>query len=201
MIKECYQKIAYGLVGLGFFILIINSGVLAALPSFLWLMIMFAIGASFLRASEEKLLYWQRLLGFAAIGIVSIITVSKGEFAGAAALGFPAIAFALMYLNNRRRWWAIIPAGLMASLSTFLIFIGLFPRWEAVPILFLGFAATFATIYLRVAKRWALFPAVLFIILTVIVNDPSNSMPGWFLPFTLIGSGLAILWWWQRDSS
>lgn len=190
------QRIAYGLVGLGLVVLVINSGIFGILPSFIWLALLVTVGIGFWVWSEEALVFWQRIVGFSLIGVLAIVT-SNG-FSGTAALSFPAIAFGLVYLKDKRQWWAIIPSGVLASVGTLVLFDELFPRWDALPVLFLGFAATFTVLYLRGGKRWALFPAIIFIMITVLVNDPSASTPGWFLPFVLIGSGLAMLWWWKR---
>ena len=195
------RRIAYGLLGLGGLILVTSSGLLGALPAFIWIALLFVLGAALWLGTSDAVPLWQRILGFTGLGVVAII--SSERFAGAAAVGFPAMAFGLVYMKSPKRWWALIPAGLLGSVALLLIFEGLFPRWDAVPVLFLGFAATFSLLYLlspkRGGKRWALYPAILFIVLTVLVNDPSGTMPGWFLPLLLIGGGTLMLWWWQRS--
>ena len=193
-----FQIIAYSLVGLGVFVLVLNSGLFGVLPSFIWMLLLFACGMAYWMWSEQRFVFWQRLLGFGLIGVFSIVT--SDDFAGTAALGFPALGFGLVYARDRRQWWAVIPCGILASIGLLVAFEELFPRWDALPILFLGFAATFTTLYLRGGKRWSLFPAIVFIIVTVLVNDPGGSTPGWFLPFLLISSGFAMLWWWRRKS-
>lgn len=196
------KQIAYALVAVGGLLFLANSGILGALPAFIWVSLLFTVGGAFWLGSQGALPMWQRILGFAGIGILA--TATSGHFGGVAALGFPAVAFGLVYLQNMKRWWALIPAGILSSLALLVTFEQLFPRWDATPILFLGFAATFSFIYLlspqRGGKRWALYPAILFIVLTVLVNDPSGSMPGWFLPILLIGGGSLMLWWWRRSS-
>lgn len=192
------QTIAYVLVGVGALFLLLNSGLLGALPSFIWLILLLFLAGAFWFWSVSKLLYWQRLAGFALISIFGIST--SGHFAGCAALAFPSLGFGLSYLYDRNRWWAMIPAGLLASLALLLAFGALFPRWDATPILFLGFAGTFTWLYLRCSKGWAIFPAIVFIVLTVLVNDPHGDMPGWFLPLILIGTGLFMLWSWRKES-
>ncbi len=193
------QILAYTLVSVGALFLMFNSGLFSALPSFIWLLIMLSSASFFWYWSQTKLLYWQRLIGFAVISVIGISTT--GHFAGSAALGFPALAFGHTFLDDRKRWWSMIPAGVLASLTLLVTFESLFPRWDATPILFLGFAATFTWLYLRCAKRWAIFPAIVFIVLTVLLNDPHGNMPGWFLPLILIGTGLFMLWSWRKESS
>jgi hypothetical protein len=195
------KMIAYLLVALGILWIMLNSGILGALPSFIWVCLMFCAGIVFWLGSS-RLGFWQRLAVFAGIGVFAIIT--SGRFAGTAALGFPAIAFILTYLVNAKHWWTIIPGGILGSVSLLVMFNKLFPRWDTIPILFLGFAATFSYLYLlptqKGGKRWALFPAILFILLTVLINDPGGRGPNWLLPLILIGGGSTMLWWWRKNN-
>lgn len=192
---------AYLLLGTGTLLLLANAGVLGVLPAFLWASLLFGLGAAFWLGSAGRLPAWQRLAGFAAIGVFAIVT--SGRFSGVAALGFPAMAFGLVYLNSPKNWWALLPAGVLGSVGLLVTFESLFPRWDATPVLFLGFAGTFTLLYLlsprRGGKRWALYPAILFIILTVVTNDPGGSTPGWLLPLFLIGGGAFMLWRWRRS--
>lgn len=188
------------LVLAGTFVFLINTGLLGALPAFVWMLTLFIAGAVFWLGTLSTLPLWERIIGFALLGVFAIIT--SGRFAGVAALGFPALAFALLYLADRRRWWAILPAGVLGSVGALIATETLF-GWDGVPVLFLGFAATFAYLYLlpqaRGGQRWALYPAVVWIILTVIVNDPSGRTPDWILPLLLTGGGALLLWWWRDE--
>ena len=197
------KPIAYGLIGVGALFLLMQSNILQALPALLWLSSLFVAGAAFWLGSLRRLPLPTRIAGFTGIGVVAVVTFSS-DFHATAALGFPALAFLLVYVLNPRRWWAIMPGGILASVALLVTFEALFPRWDTTPILFLGFAATFTYLYLlssqRGGKRWALYPAILFIILTVLVNDPSGQLQGWFLPLVLIGGGVLMLWWWRKQS-
>lgn len=196
------KHLAYSLLAVGGLLFFANTGLLGALPAFIWVTLLFIVGGAFWVGSLSALPLWQRIVGFTGIGVFA--TATSGHFGGVAALGFPAMAFGLIYLLNTKHWWALIPTGILSSLALLVTFENLFPRWDATPILFLGFAATFSLIYLlspkRGGKRWALYPAILFIVLTVLVNDPSGSLPGWSLPMLLIGGGSLMLWWWRRSS-
>lgn len=181
--------------------LLLQSGVFGVLPALVWVALMFAAAAwVWLRGGR----FLDRRLRIGALALLGVLaTATSGAFAGTAALGFVAAAFALVYLNGRRRGWALIPAGLLASLALLVALETLFPRWNAAPVLFLGLAATFTLLYLlpreRGGGRWALYPAIGCIVLTVLVNDPHGDTPDWLLPLLLIGGGSALLWWWRRD--
>lgn len=184
---------------LGLLLVLSRLGDLGAVPAFLRVALLFAAGGVAWFGSAGRWPMWQRIVVFAAIGAVAIPTA--GRFAGTAALGYPAMAFLVIYLARPRHWWALIPAGVLASVGLVTTSEELFPRWDASPLLFLGFAATFTALYLlprgRGGQRWALYPALGWIFLTVMVNDPGGSS-GWMLPLALIGSGALLLWFWQR---
>ena len=186
------------LLAAGAFVFLVNTGIFGALPAFIWFAFLLTVGAAFWFSTPSSLPFWGRVVGFVLIGVFAIST--SGRFAGSAALAFPALAFALLYLDNPKRWWAVLPAGVLGSVGALITTEVLF-GWGGAPVLFLGFAATFAYLYLlpkeRGGQRWALYPTLVSIILTVIVNDPSGRTPGWVLPLLLTGGGAFILWWWR----
>ncbi len=198
------RTVGFVLVAVGAVVFLINSGFLGVLPAFIWVLLLYALGAGFWVNSRDALRPWQRLLGFAIIGIVA--TSTSGDLAGAAATGFIGMAFALVYLQNPipSRWWTLIPMGVMGSVTLLILGEALFPRWDATPLLFLGFAVTFTLLYLipksMGGRRWALYPAIFWIVMTVVINDPSSTSPAWLLPLLLIGGGAGILWWWRRGN-
>lgn len=193
------KRFAYGALGLGLLLLSINSGLLRALPAFIWLTLLLSLGAAFWVGPLRKQPLALRFAGFASVA--ALATATAGQFSGAAAVGFPALIL-LVYSTNPKRWWALLPGGILASISLLLTFSALFPRWDATPILFLGLAATFTYLYLsspkRGGKRWALYPAILFIALTVVFNDPRGYSSGWLFPSLLIMAGGLTLWWRRR---
>ena len=191
------RTLAYALLIVGV-LLLANSGFFGALPGFLRTMALLGLGAALWLGPTHLTLGW-RVAGFGGVFLFALLT--SDTFAGVVALGFPALGFALAYLTDRRRWWTIIPAGILASVAILITLEVLF-SWNATPVLFLGFAATFTTLYLlspqRGGQRWALLPAVVFIALTVLVNDPGSGFSS-ALPLLFIGAGVLMLWWWQRD--
>lgn len=197
------KRLGYALLVLGVFFLLTGNTLLAALPALIWVSLTLVVGAAFWLGAVPSLPFWQRVAGFVGIGVVAVLT--SGRFATTAALGFPALAFGLSYLYGSKRsstkGWLLLPAGLLTSLTLLVTFEGLFPRWDATPLLFLGFAATFTLLYLlsprHGGKRWALYPAILFIFLTVLSNDPGGGT-GWFLPIVFIGGGGLLWWWWNK---
>lgn len=186
---------------LGLLLLAVGVLVLATngvLPSFVWLALTLALGAVLwlgIRVASGL-----RLVAFIVLGVVA--TATSGVFAGATATAFIALGFILTYRGIPGRWWAILPGGIMASVTLMLLFDLVFPAWGGPAIMFLGFAGTFTYLYLLPrdwgGKLWALYPAVACIALTVVANDPRSGSPDLLLPLVLIGSGALILWWWRR---
>jgi len=188
---------------LGLLLLAVGMLVLATngvLPSFVWLALTLALGAVLWLGLGKRVASGLRLVAFIALGVVA--TATSGAFAGATATAFIALGFILTYGGTPGRWWAILPGGIMASVTLMLLFDLVFPAWGGPAIMFLGFAATFTYLYLlprdRGGKLWALYPAVACIALTVVANDPRSGSPDLLLPLVLIGSGALILWWWRR---
>ena len=117
------------LLGAGVLIVASRIGVFGALPAFVWVVILFVVGAAVWSGAAGRLPMWQRIVAFSALAVLAMVTA--GRFAGVAALGFPAMAFLLVYGGRRRSWWALIPGGMLASIALFIAAATLFPRWEA----------------------------------------------------------------------
>lgn len=188
------------LIGVGLLVLIFNSNLLGTLPSLIWLALLFGVAIALWMVGVIPA--WIRMVGVAVLYVLAMAT--SGDLAGVSALGFPAMAFAVIYLlRPKRNWWAIMPGGVLASIALLVLFEEIFPGWDGAAVMFLGFAATFTFLYLlpksRGGQRWALYPAIGSIVLTVLTNDPSGDS-GFFLPLILIGAGVMLLLWWQRSN-
>lgn len=187
------------LIAAGALIVASRIGLFGALPAFVWVVLLFLAGAALFKGGAARFPLWQRIVGYAFVGVLAIVTA--GRFAGVAAVGFPAMAFLLVYGGERRRWWALIPGGMLASVALLVTAEILFPRWDAAAIMFLGFAGTFTLLYVlppeRGGQRWALFPALVWIALTVLINTAGGG-PHWLLPTLLIFGGVAMALGWGR---
>lgn len=135
--------------------------------------------------------------------LVTGATLLSEDFLGAIVLALLGSGFVWVYLDNHKRWWALLPGGLFLTLATIVGLDLLFPRLDTSPILFLGFAATFTVIYLLPShaggRRWALYPALFWILIAILNNDPIGQPLSALLPFILIASGGFLLWRaWER---
>lgn len=141
------------------------------------------------------------------LGVLAVVAVTSLKFlAGAAILGFIALAFWLVYSTPRpgAAPWALIPAGVMATLSLVAGIGALFPRWNSGAVFTLGMTAVFTAVYLlpkeRGGGRWALWPALAWGFITLLANDPGG-VPAWLVPLLLIGGGVVLLGWTRRGRS
>lgn len=105
-------------------------------------------------------------------------------------------AFALVYFTIRQ-WWAIIPAGALASVSL-VVLVSEFNGELAGGILFLGLAATFAILALiGVGKgsglAWPWYPAAALFLMGGIIFLGSGQLMGVIWSVLLIGAGAFLV--------
>lgn len=126
----------------------------------------------------------------AAIGVRSLLELAPGMltdwrefvFFAIASLGFWAVA-----ATKKRRWWAIIPAGMLVSLGAADVTERLVDDQAAGVALFVGASLTFVVLALAPggrAQRWAWFPAIGLAIVAAII---ALSLDG-------IEIGVAVIW-------
>ena len=166
------------------------------------------IGAAlfFILALTFGLVYAARRLSWAAIvayvmfilGFTPLIAIGKHpELAGSLVMFAIALPFFFIYLRSpEKRWWALIPAGITATIGVIVTFVllgdnlSLMERIANV-ILYLGIALTFAAVGLRHKQRWALWAAALAVLLAIVSGIIGDMEHAW--PVLLVLGGLALL--------
>jgi len=178
------------LIGLGVVGILSGTGLFRFLGGFVWAVV-FA-GAAYFAYTEGKKRgnnLW-RLAAFPLAGL-AIASITSASFGGAAFLAALGLAFALVWNDDKRRWWAMIPAGTFASLAAVTFFepiIGGSAGW-----LFLaGLAATFyaLTRFEVEPQPWAIYPAVALGIVALLSFTTAG---GWVVPLLLIAAGVYLL--------
>ena len=108
--------------------------------------------------------------------------------------------FLALFATNRKRWWAVIPGGVLATLALVDWAELAAPRMETGWLFFLGVAATFGFLYLRpdggTRKRWAVWPAAIAVGIALL-DLLETSSGGLVAPLALIGLGAFLF---TRDS-
>ncbi|MEX2502289.1 MAG: hypothetical protein WD336_07925 [Trueperaceae bacterium] len=173
--------------------LIANVGSLPPVPAAAWVAVaLAAVWATWSRPGTNG----RRLLITFLLGIAAM--AGAGPLTGLVPTGVAAAAFLGVWWRERWRSWPLLAGGLTSAITITAMAGTVAPAWNPAPLFFLGFAATFALLYLLPpaaggGQRWAGVPALVFTVLTVLINDPARSLPGWLLPLALITGGLALL--------
>ena len=142
------------LMGAGVLLLLDLLGILDS-AALVWPLIFAAAGTAFLTVFfRSRADWWAAIPGSVFLGLAAVILITQlwpgpaAYWAGAALFLFMGAGFGAVYVRERANWWALIPCGVMLTLS---LVVALPPAWEGMPVaavLFLGLAATFAALSL-----------------------------------------------------
>jgi len=187
------------LIVFGIFALLNNFNLLGSFDNFI-AMAMFAgfgvLGLGYYFSNKHQ---WGILFPtFAFLGISGSILASSlpiiNQFSGGIFLFTLSLAFWLLFLQNQSRfWWAVIPGGILTTLS-FIETLGHFGAFSENNVLFLGVAATFGLLWLFRARtgatwaKWVSLGALAFVVI-----GPLFGAMNIFIPLAMIGLGLWIL--------
>ncbi|MEE4194258.1 MAG: hypothetical protein V2J07_03570 [Anaerolineae bacterium] len=156
------------------------------------------IGIAFLITFLLHNHYWWALIPgtiLTGIGAATVVEVlfprSSSNLVAFIVLGSIGLAFLLVFFVKRSNWWAIIPAGVLASVAA-LVLTGL------VGLLFVGFAVTFALIPLLVGRQhwWAWIVCAVMAVMGVsflFFETALGTIGRFFLPILLIVLGIAAI--------
>src|SRR5690606_23063845 len=163
------------LIGLGVIGLLAGIGIFRFLGGFVWAAAFGALAYyAYTEGTKRGNNTW-RLAAFPLAGL-AIAVITPASFGGGAFLAALGLAFALVWHDDKRRWWAMIPAGTFASLAAVSFFepiIGGSAGW-----LFLaGLAATFyaLTRFDVEPQPWAIYPAIALGVIALLSFTTSGS--------------------------
>ncbi len=163
-----------------------NFGILGGMSELFFSVAVGAAGVYLIRYHlTRRNQFWASVVGGALLGLG--FAAISGAWAGFYFLGLIGVGFAITYLVQRKHWWAVIPAGVLWTLSLMVAADNLFPRWDAGALLFAGFAATFGYLFAYERQRWAIFPAVALLLVGVLNLSFTG---GWVFPALLIAAGV-----------
>jgi len=107
---------------------------------------------------------------------------------------FAVLALIWSYTGHYPFWWALIPAGVLTTLA---IVAGIDSRLGGIDsgaIFFVGLALTFGLVFLVTRMKWALIPALILAVLSLVVLGNMSTLFNYLWPIALIGGGLFLLY-------
>ncbi len=191
------------LVAMGAFFLAQQLGLFGPLQLPFWAFAFGLLGLIFLVTFfADRRQWWSLIPGCILLGAALIIVNEQNELitaqqAGGLFLFSIGLPFLLIYLVDRRLWWALIPGGILSLLALMTFVVGNVNGQVVAALMLFGLAAVFAV--LRFATRsnpymgWATWVAIILAgigALVLITGPVATAVVG---PAILIGLGLILL--------
>lgn len=204
--KRIESRILWGilLIAGGLIFLLANLGLLIidsiwpivfAIPGFIFLYV-------FLTHRDN---WWAIIPGMALLGLGTLIAFDElfpkvgDTLGGAIFMGSLAVSFLAVYLRTAtREWWAIIPAGTLATLTLVIVSEELFRNSSLGGAIFmLGLAATFGLVYVLPSSggrmHWAIYPASILGGIGVLILIGATPLGLIIGPAAIIALGLYLI--------
>ncbi len=140
--------------------------------------------------NDRKL--WALAVGCILLGM-GVAGFLPDPWDGAAFLGGVSAAFWAVYLTDRRRWWAIIPAGFALTLAAITALPETVEGVDTGGVFFLGLGLTFLLVALLAGLDWAYFPAAALIGVAVVLGIGFGGALDYFWIGALFLAGLVLI--------
>lgn len=187
----------------GILLLLITTGTIQIRLSIAWLFaFLFFFGFGIFMGfyfAMHRTQFWPLIPGIIMLGLSLLMISSEIGLAGDAGAGlfmiFIALSFLAVYIWHRTNWWAIIPAGMVGSVSLVIFFEGIF----GVGLMFLGMGLTFLALYFILMPTpekhwWPLIPGgILGIMGALFLFFRAIEFGNYVLPIGLIIVGLILI--------
>jgi len=194
-----------GLLLLGILMLLEKMNILRGADDLFW-GIIFLIGAAFFLtvfAKSPQGSWWAIIPAMAllAMGGSAILPRAFSGWGGGFFLGALGLAFWVVYLTNRSRWWGIIPGGVLFTLAA----ISILNDTETLvslntdSLFFVGLGLTFLLVALLPnptgKMEWAYIPAGVLVVMGALLGSQSTvGLADYVWPAALIITGILVLW-------
>lgn len=192
----------------GIFFLLHNLGLFAGLTAIIWVMLFGAGGLFFLYLflNNRHETWWAAIPGCTLLGLAMVIFLDDlgpallSPLSGPLFLASIAMGFALVYLATRQNWWALFPAGVLATLALVAAVDELGIRgFDGGGIFFIGLGVTFLVVALLPTEeghnmRWAFIPAGVLILMGLLIGTSFTALLEFIWPLALIVGGLLMIW-------
>lgn len=199
------NRLIWGLLlVIGGIVFLLDNLNVVSLGNLIWAMIFGVAGIAFLAVFiSNRTNWWPVIPGMVLLAIGALIATEilipsfADLFGGALILGGIALAFWIIYLINNGNWWAIIPAGVMSTLT---IMVCLEPFTKGIDLgglLFIGLGATFGLVAIlpnpTEQKKWAYIPAGILLGVGVLISAFSSTFFAYAWPIILILVGIFLI--------
>ena len=192
------------LIAMGAFFLAQQLGLFGALQLPFWAFAFGLLGLIFLGTFlTDRRQWWALIPGCVLLGVAAMIINSENEFipdqqAGALFLFSVGLPFLLIYLADRRMWWALIPGGVLTVIALITFVSGGDVSGQVIAaIMLFGLAAVFAVLrfvtWSSPYMGWATWVAVILAVIGVLVLITGPQAAVLVGPAVLIGLGLFLL--------
>ena len=183
--------IAVALIVIGLLALTSTVGWMPQLGGVVGALLFGAAGVLLLWLARRKANDWLMFAAFPAFGL-SFASAVQGDLGGAGFLAATGAGFLSLVVADARRWWPVIPAGVLFTLSVIAWAGDALREPTGGTVFFLGLAVTFAVVWRGTARpqSWAVFPAAACAVLALVVG---LARADWLVPVALIVVGAALL--------
>lgn len=206
MMKFLSSRLLWGIV-------LIVGGALLLLDTFgifkggalFWTIIIGIAGVLFLSVYISNHDHWWALIPgviflaiAATIGLDSFLPgFSDTNLGGTIILGGIALSFLLVFLAERGNWWAIIPAGVMATIAIVALFDASTSGAGSGGIFFLGLGITFVLVAILPSSvgqmRWAWIPAGILGLMGLLILIAAENLINYIWPIAIILAGIWMI--------
>lgn len=206
MLKLLSSRLVWG-------ILLIVGGALLLLDTFgifkggalFWTIVAVVVGLLFIaRYVSDHDHWWALIPGIMFLAIAATIGLnsflpgfSDTNLSGTIVLGGIALSFLLVYLAERANWWAIIPAGVMATIAIVAVLDSQTSGLASGGIFFLGLGITFVLVAILPTSignmRWAWIPAGILGLMGFLILVAAENLINYIWPGVLILGGVWLI--------
>jgi glucose-6-phosphate-specific signal transduction histidine kinase len=192
------------LIAMGAFFLAQQFGLFGTLQVSFWAFAFGLLAVMFLLTfAGDRRQWWALIPGFILLGLTVMIVNTQNGFltdtqAAALFLFSIGLPFLLIYLVDRRLWWALIPGGVLTVIALITLMTDReLPGQSIAAIIFFGLAIVFALV--RFATRsnpymgWATWVAIILAVIGALVLITGPQAAAVVGPAILIGLGLFLL--------
>ena len=134
----------------------------------------------------------------ATIGLNAFLPgYSDSRLNGSVLLGGIALGFLLVYLADRGNWWAIIPAGVIATIACVAFIASGTSSFAGGGIFFLGLGLTFLLVAVLPTPygpmRWAWIPASILGVIGILILVSKENLINYIWPSALLLAGVLLI--------